>query len=103
PALIGPAIAGWCAVPLLGRLVGRRWAVSLPCAAVLFYAIAAFVLLPSVFEGVDVSVFFAQGVILVGSGVALVVVNDDQFHWFGERLSSSGRGLATRLGLANPL
>jgi putative ABC transport system permease protein len=102
-ALIGPATAGWCAVPLLGRLVGRRWAVTVPCALVLIYSVVAFAALQSIFKGSDVSVFFVQGIVLVGSGVALVVVNDDQFHWIGEWLSASGRGLATRLGLANPL
>src|SRR5204863_2929441 len=77
--------------------------VSIPCALILVYATAAFALLPSAFKGADISVFLVQGLVLVGSGVALVVVNDDQFHWIGNRLSSSGRGLATRLGLANPL
>src|SRR5205823_5888177 len=34
---------------------------------------------------------------------AVVVTNDDQFHRVSDRLSASGRGLAARLGLANPL
>jgi putative ABC transport system permease protein len=44
-----------------------------------------------------------QGVVLVFTAVALVITNDDQFHRISDRLARSGRGLATRLGLANPL
>src|SRR4029077_17847540 len=33
----------------------------------------------------------------------LVVANDDQFRWLSKRLSDAGGGVATRLGLANPL
>jgi putative ABC transport system permease protein len=35
--------------------------------------------------------------------VVLVVANDDQVRWLSKRLSDAGGGLATRLGLANPL
>ena len=34
---------------------------------------------------------------------SLVVANDDQFRWLSRRLADAGGGLATRLGLANPL
>ncbi|MEY2465017.1 MAG: putative transport system permease protein, partial [Acidimicrobiaceae bacterium] len=103
PALIGPPIALWSLVPLVGRLVAHRLAVSVPCLLALTWGVAAFSVLPSVFDGSDVSVFLAQGVVLVFTSVWLVVTNDDGFHLIAERLSASGRGLAARLALANPL
>jgi putative ABC transport system permease protein len=56
-----------------------------------------------VFDDSDIPVFFVQGLVLVLSGVVLVVANDDQFRWINKRLAEAGGGLATRLGLANPL
>ena len=102
-ALLGPALVAWGLVPVLGTWLPRRWAISLPCLGVLAYTILAFSLLPSVFDKSDIPVFFVQGIILVLAGVALVVTNDDQFRWVSNRLSAAGGGLATRLGLANPL
>ena len=60
-------------------------------------------LLPSVFDDSDIPVFFVQGLVLVLSGIVLVVANDDRFRWLSRRLAEAGGGLATRLGLANPL
>ena len=83
--------------------VSRRLAISLPSLLLLAYAVLAFTLLPSVFSDSDIPVFFVQGLVLVLSGVVLVVANDDQFRWLSKRLSDAGGGVATRLGLANPL
>jgi putative ABC transport system permease protein len=69
----------------------------------LSYAVLAFNLLPSVFDDSDIPVFFVQGLVLVLSGVVLVVANDDRFRWLSRRLADAGGGLATRLGLVNPL
>jgi len=102
-ALLGPSLAGLCLVPLLSRVVRRRVAVSVPMAALLVYSVGAFTWLRSVFDHADIAVFFVQGIVLVLSGVVLAVMNDDQFHWVSDRLSARGGGLATRLGLANPL
>jgi putative ABC transport system permease protein len=102
-ALVGPALVAWSAVPLLTPTVGQRAAVTGPCLLLVIYGVTAFAVLPSVFRAADIPVFFVQGVLLVFSAVAVVVRNDDQFHRVSERLSASGRGLALRLGLANPL
>nr|MBA3303156.1 ABC transporter permease [Acidimicrobiia bacterium] len=103
PALAGPAIALFCTVTLLDRLAPRRVAVTVPCAAALAWGILAFVLFPDVFEGSDIPLFILQGIILVGAAVALVSANGDVSSHLSDRLSSSGRGLAARLGLAYPL
>ena len=102
-ALGGAAVAMWSVIPLLEPFASRRVAITLPCATLLAFTIGAFSLLPSTFQDSGVEVFFVQGVILVFTAVVLAVTNDDQFHWVSDRLSASGRGLATRLGLANPL
>ena len=102
-ALVGAAIAMWSVIPLLEPFATRRVAVSLPCATLLAFTIGAFSFLPGTFEDAGIEVFFVQGIILVFTAVALVVTNDDQFHRISNWLSASGRGLAARLGLANPL
>ncbi|MEY2454654.1 MAG: putative transport system permease protein [Acidimicrobiaceae bacterium] len=102
-ALVGPAIALWSVVPYAARFFSRRWAVTVPCAALLVYVVGAFTLLPSTFAKPGIEVFFAQGIILVFTAVGVAIANGDEFHRVSDRLSATGRGLATRLGLANPL
>jgi putative ABC transport system permease protein len=102
-ALVGPALALWSAVPLVQLFTTRRRAVSIPCAVLLLYVVSAFTVLPSTFAKPGVEVFFVQGLVLVFTAVAIVTTNGDQFHRISDRLASSGNGLATRLGLANPL
>ena len=102
-ALLGPALATLCLVPLLATRLSQRLAISLPTLALLSYAVLAFSVLPSVFDDSDIPVFFVQGLVLVLSGVVLVVANDDRFRWLSKRLADAGGGLATRLGLVNPL
>jgi putative ABC transport system permease protein len=102
-ALAGPAIAVWSLVPLVSRFISRRIAITVPCGALLVYVVGAFTLLPSTFERPGVEVFFTQGLILVFTAVAIAVVNGDQFHRVSDRMVAKGRGLAARLGLANPL
>ncbi|MEY2422744.1 MAG: putative transport system permease protein [Acidimicrobiaceae bacterium] len=102
-ALVGPALALWSSVPLVSQFVPRRAAVTIPCGLLLIYVIAAFTLLPSTFADPSIEVFFTQGVILVFTAVVVAVTNGDEFHRISDRLSANGRGLATRLGLANPL
>jgi putative ABC transport system permease protein len=102
-ALLGPSLVALCLVPLLTTRVSRRLAISLPSGALLVYGVFAFTLLPSVFDDSDIPVFFVQGLVLVLSGIVLVVANDDRFRWLSRRLADAGGGLATRLGLANPL
>jgi putative ABC transport system permease protein len=102
-ALAGPALAMWSSVPLALPFTTRRRAVTIPCSVLLVYEVGAFTFLPSTFADVGIEVFFAQGLILVFTAVAVAITNGDQFHRVSDRLAASGRGLATRLGLANPL
>jgi putative ABC transport system permease protein len=102
-ALLGPTLSALCLVPLLTTRYSRRLAISLPTLALLVYAILAFALLPSVFNDSDAAVFFVQGLVLVLSGVVLVAANADRARWLSRRLADAGGGLATRLGLVNPL
>lgn len=102
-ALAGPALALWSSVPLLSPFVARRVAITLPCCVLLVYAVGAFTFLPSTFDDPSIEVFFVQGVILVFTAVAVAVANGDEFHRISDRLAARGLGLATRLGLANPL
>ena len=102
-ALAGAAIGLWSAVPLLEPFVSWRLAVTLPCAVLLVFTAAAPSLLPETFDEAGVEAFFLQGVVLVATAVVLAVTNDDQFRWVVDRLSAAGRGVAARLGLANPL
>ncbi|MBA2496615.1 MAG: ABC transporter permease [Acidimicrobiia bacterium] len=97
-ALLGPAVALWCSVPLLRRLLPGRWAVTVPCGVALAWGVLAFSLLPDVFADVDIPVFVLQGLVLVGSAVALASTNGDLVGRLGER-----GGPALRIGLANPL
>ncbi|HUF32104.1 MAG TPA: FtsX-like permease family protein [Acidimicrobiales bacterium] len=103
PALAGPAIALFSSVPLLARLLPRRVATTVPCAAALVWAMAAFVLLPDVFRGAEIPLFVLQGIILVAAAVAIVTTNADISARLADVLAASGRGLAARLGLAYPL
>ncbi|HMC72647.1 MAG TPA: hypothetical protein VKJ07_26065, partial [Mycobacteriales bacterium] len=102
-ALVGPAVALWSVIPLLEPFVPSRVAISLPCATLLVFTAGAFSFLPSTFDDSGVEVFFVQGIVLVFTAVTLAVTNDDQIRRISDRLSASGRGLAARLGLANPL
>ena len=102
-ALAGPALAVWSVVPLLASFLPRRVAVTVPCTLLLAYVVGAFGILPSTFERPGIEVFFTQGIILVFTAVAIAVANGAAFHRVSDRMVAKGRGLATRLGLANPL
>ena len=97
-ALAGPAIALACSVPLLSRLLPRRAAVTLPMLLALAWGVLCFTLLPGVFANSETPLFVLQGIVLVGSAVAVFATNAD----VGSRFTA-GRSLAARLGLAYPL
>jgi putative ABC transport system permease protein len=100
---VGPAIAVWSVVPLLACFLPRRLVITILCTLLLAYAVGAFGILPSTFERPGIEVFFTQGIILVFTAVAIAVANGAAFHRVSDRMVAKGRGLATRLGLANPL
>jgi putative ABC transport system permease protein len=103
PTLVGPPIALYSAIPLVGRLLPRRVAVTVPCLLALAWGVLAFTLVPESFAGAEIPVFVIEGVILVGSAVAVLTTNTDAIGRATERVGSLGGGLATRLGLAYPL
>jgi putative ABC transport system permease protein len=103
PALVGPAIALFSAIPVVRRLLPRRVAVVGLSLAALVWGLAAFNVMPEVFENTDISVFVFQGIVLVAGAVAIVSQVDHLWVALADRLSSAGRGLSTRLGLAYPL
>ena len=99
-ARAGVVVGGAALVALRVAPPGRHGSVR---RAVALCIVGAFTLLPSTFANPGIEVFFAQGIVLVFTAVAIAVTNGDEFHRVSDRLSASGRGLATRLGLANPL
>ena len=58
---------------------------------------------PDALSATDFGAFVTQGVILVGSAVAIVATNDDIAIWGVSKLGVSKRTLAARLGFAYPL
>ena len=103
PTLAGLPIALYASIPLLGRLVPRRVAVTAPCLAALVWGVTAFSLVPESFRSADIPIFVIEGIILVGSAVAILTVNTDLLGGLTERIGALGGGLAARLGLAYPL
>jgi putative ABC transport system permease protein len=103
PALIGPPIALFSAIPVVRRFIPRRIAVVGLSTAALVWGVVAFNVLPDTFANTDISVFVFQGIVLVSAAVAIVSQVDHLWVALADRLSSAGRGLSTRLGLAYPL
>ncbi len=100
-AMVAPVLALVSAIPLLGRLVPTRMAIIALCGAALFWTAAVFGLLPDVMDDPDISLFLAQGILLVGLAVTMVAV----LERFWSRLARLGGGanVSARLGLAHPL
>ncbi|MEY2424630.1 MAG: putative transport system permease protein [Actinomycetota bacterium] len=101
--LAGIPIAAWCAIPLLQLFLSRRLAVLIGCGTALVWGIVVFTLFPDALTNTEFAAFVVQGVILVGSAVAIVATNDDIAIWGVSKLGVSRRTLAARLGFAYPL
>ncbi|MGH9244136.1 MAG: FtsX-like permease family protein [Acidimicrobiales bacterium] len=102
-ALVGLPMALFSAIPLVRRLLPRRVAVVTLSVAALVWGVVAFSVLPEVFKGSDMMVFVFQGIVLVAAAVAITSQVDHLWVGLADRLSTAGRGLSTRLGLAYPL
>ncbi|HEY8546195.1 MAG TPA: ABC transporter permease [Acidimicrobiales bacterium] len=102
PTLVGPAVAFGSAVPLLSLLLPRRGVAAAAGAASGLWALVAVAAVPDVFDEAGMEMFVAQGVVLVGAGVALVSQADRAWAWLADRLADRG-GLASRLAMAYPL
>lgn len=101
--MAGLPIAAFAAIPLLTRVIPRRWAVTLPSAIALAWPIACFSVTPDVFEEVDIPAFVVQGFLLVAAAVILGTANADLVGGSIERVTGSMRTLAAKLGVAYPL
>lgn len=102
PTLVGPAVALGSAVPLFARWLPRRGVIATAGALAGLWAIAAVEIVPDVFDDAGLEMFVAQGVVMVGAGVAIASQADRAWAWLADRLADRG-GLASRLALAYPL
>ena len=103
PTLAGPALLLFSLVPILGRFLPRRPLVMVASVLVLTWSIAAFTLAPQAMGRAGINTFIVQGVLLVGSAVALLSTADRVWGRLAGVLSGQGAGLGLRLGLAYPL
>jgi putative ABC transport system permease protein len=101
--IAGLPIAAWCAIPLLNMFLPKRISVLIGCGIAAVWGVSVFVLFPDTLSQADVGAFVVQGVVLVGSSVAIVATNDDIAAWAVSKLGVSRRTLAARLGFAYPL
>lgn len=101
PVVVGPAIALFSSITLLGRRIPRRLAVSVPCALLILWCVTCFSVFPKAFQSPDISMFVVQGVVMSAAAVAIATNNADLLASAAERLS--GASLAARLGVAYPL
>ncbi|MDH3682120.1 MAG: ABC transporter permease, partial [Acidimicrobiia bacterium] len=100
-AMLAPVLALVAAVPLLARVVPRRLAVVLGCGGALAWVAAVFGLLPAVMDDPEIYLFLLQGVLLVGLATVIVAVGDRL--WLAAARRVTGGGIASRIGLAEPL
>ena len=101
--LVGPALIGLGAVPLLRDVLPRRAVVSAAATVVLLWSILGFEFVPDAFKDADIPVFVVQGIITTFAAVALVSRNQDAIGAVLRRLGGGARSTALRLGLAYPL
>jgi hypothetical protein len=101
--LAGLPLASWSAIPLLQMFTSRRIAVLIGCGIAAVWGVMVFTVFPDAFARADVAAFVIQGVVLVGSTVAIVATNEEIAAWAVSKLGVSKRTLAARLGFAYPL
>ena len=102
-AMVGPAYIAIGLVPLLGRFLPRRLVVSAVSTATLVWAIVAFSIVPGAFRDAAIAIFLAQGIMLVGSAVALLSQNQVAIGHAIRAIGGGAQNMALRLGLAYPL
>ncbi len=100
-AMLAPVIALLSLVPLVDRFIPRRLAVVVTGSAALIWVAAVFGLLPEVMDDPEIFMFLLQGLLLVG--LATIVVASLDKVWLAGAELISGGGIASRLGLAEPL
>jgi putative ABC transport system permease protein len=100
-AMLAPVIALMSLVPLLDRFIPRRAVVVVTGTASLIWVAAVFGILPDVMDDPEIYMFLLQGLLLVGLAT-IIVASLDKLWLAGARIVSGG-GIASRLGLAEPL
>jgi len=101
--LAGPAIALFCLIPVLSRVLPRKLIVVAASVGALVWGIGVFSFASEKVGRAGIQVFVVQGIILVAAGVVLLAQADRVWAALSKAISASGGGLATRLGLAYPL
>jgi putative ABC transport system permease protein len=100
-AMVAPVIVLLSSVPLLGRFLPPKAVIVTAAGLALAWVAAVFGLLPDVMDDPDISLFLAQGVLLVGLATIIVATLDKV--WLGLAQFASRGGIAARLGMAEPL
>ena len=100
-AIVAPVIVLLSSVPVLARLIPHKVAVITTAGIALAWVATVFGLLPDVMDDPDISLFLAQGVLLVGLAT-IILATLDKF-WMGLAQFVSRGGIASRLGMAEPL
>ena len=101
--LLGPVMIGGGLVLLLRRFVPFRPLASVVATVVIVFSISCFDLFPSAFEDSEIFVFVIMGVILIGSAVGMVSLNQEAVGRALRRVGGGSRSMSLRLGLAYPL
>ncbi len=103
PAIAGPPIAAFSAIPVLGWFLPRR-AVIVGCGTVaLLWAVFVFQIIPDVMGVVGIESFLVQGVALVAAAIMILQQLDGMWAAIARGAARMGAGLSARLGLAYPL
>lgn len=99
PKLLGPPVAAFGLLPLLTRLLHRRYAVMLVAGFSLLWGIFADAIVN--IESGEIFTFVLQGILLTFSAVVMLSQTTDLLERFVRRIA--GRNLPLRLGLAYPV
>jgi putative ABC transport system permease protein len=100
--LAAPALALFCAVPLVAWLLPRRLVAAGAALLSGAWAVAATSIAPGAFDNARFEVFLVQGLVLASAGVVLASQADRLWSWWADRLADRG-AISARLALAYPL
>lgn len=102
-SMIAPIVVAASLVPIVGRVAGRRLVTSAAAVLALAWGVIGMRFFREAAGNATLTLFVAQGVVLTGSAVALVSVNQETIGAVVRRIGGGSRSLALRLGLAYPL
>lgn len=102
-AVIGPPLASIGLLGILRPRYGRRFATGVASVVTLVWCVGVFTFNTDIVNASTVPDFVVQGLIMVAAAVGLSTALDRAWTLILVVLTRSGKGLATRLGLAYPL